>query len=169
MENKKMSAEKATFVQAMMQENLSHARHVENERMSLVMGMTALVSGLWAVGGAAITEGIAENKCGQIAAMMVICVIVFYALKIAAYLNGRWNDVFTDHWNQAEKCYKMLDPAKVNDQLFPFHYPRCEAKGDTKQKFKKLYCILQASMVILLVALAASLYVIHLHSVAPAG
>lgn len=169
MTDEKTCAENAAFVQAMMQENLSHARHVENERMSLVMGMTALVSGLWAVGGAAITEGIAEGEWIQIVAMAVICVIVLYALWIAEYLNGRWNDVFTDHWNQAEKCYKMLDPAEVNDQLFPFRYPRCEAKGDTKQKFKNLYCILKASMVILLVALVGSLCVIALPCIVPAG
>ena len=161
--------ENRAFVQSMLQENLSHARHVENERMSLAMGMTGLVSGLWAIGGTAITEGIAEDKCGQIAVMMVICVIVLIAITVAAKQTGRWNDIFTDHWNQAEKCYKMLDPAEVNDQLFPFHYPRCEIKGDTKQKFKKLYRILQASMVILFVALTVSLYVIRLPNITPAG
>ena len=169
MTGEKTYAENASFVQAMMQENLSHARHVENERMSLAMGMTGLVSGLWAVGGAAITEGIAGKKWGQIAAMMVICVIVFYALSIATELTKRWNGVFSEHWERAEECYKMLNDVQPADELFPFCYPRSEARGKTKQRFEKLYRILFFSMVILFCALFTSLCVIILPGIVPAG
>lgn len=142
------------FYKTMMQENLSHARHVENERMSLAMGMTGLVSGLWAVGGAAIADGIAKRKWEQIAAMLVICVIVFFALKIAIAMTDRWNCAFDNHWKAAEECSRELNKRG----MFPFG----ENTGKTKGNFAKLYRVLTVSVGILFCALVAGLCVIIL-------
>ena len=163
MTDEKIYAENASFVQAMMQENLSHARHVENERMSLAMGMTALVSGSWAVGGAAIADGMADGASGkweQTFSALAVCAIVFVMLLIARWLNGRWNDVFSNHWNLARECYARLNDWEAGRELYPFG----ESTGKTGRKFTLLYRILIGTMGLLICVLICYLCGIDLHA-----
>lgn len=159
-----MDSEKCDFFKTMMQENLSHARHVENERMSLAMGMTVLVSGSWAISGDAIADGMAGGACEkweQIFSALVVCIIVLIVLFFAISLNGRWNKVFSNHWNSAKKCYTLLDNRAGEDALYPFW----ESAGKTERKFVWLYCVLIGSMCLLICVLICYLRGIDLHGI----
>lgn len=115
-QNTELTGDKQAFVQAAMQENLSHVRHIENERMSLLVGVSALVAGILAIGGQMITDVInsIDNNNGfikmflEIIPALVIFGVTLVVVIIAKLLNSRWNLAFDRHIYYAKGCYYLL-------------------------------------------------------------
>lgn len=111
-----ISGDMQAFVQVAMQENLSHVRHIENERMSLLVGVSALVAGILAIGGQMITDVInnIDNNNGfikmflEIIPALVIFGVTLVVVIIAKLLNSRWNLAFDRHIYYAKGCYYLL-------------------------------------------------------------
>ncbi len=104
-----------SFIQMAMQENLNHARHVENERMSLLVGITALVAGVLAVGGSMLTTALQEaaehSKGASVVEFGTIFLVLFVTalvLWLCKRLNSRWNMTFDRHMFYAKSCYFLL-------------------------------------------------------------
>ena len=104
-----------SFIQTVMQENLNHARHVENERMSLLVGITALVAGVLAVGGSMLTTALEEaaehGKLASVVEFGTIFLVLFVTalvLWLCKRLNSRWNMTFDKHMFYAKSCYFLL-------------------------------------------------------------
>ena len=114
-----------SFIQTVMQENLNHARHVENERMSLLVGIAALVAGVLAVGGGMLTTALEEAaehdslvsalEFGTIFLVLAVTVLV---LVLCKRLNSRWNMTFDRHMFYARSCYYLLHRSnfELNDR-----------------------------------------------------
>lgn len=93
-----MNEEKALFVARCMSENLSHARHVENERItfnSVFMAMTAGAMAFAATTDNHVTVG------GLIIGMIISCFIAWT-------LTVRWSNSFERHLHYAKECYIIL-------------------------------------------------------------
>lgn len=114
-----------SFIQTVMQENLNHARHVETERMSLLVGIAALVAGVLAVGGGMLTTALEEAaehdslvsalEFGTIFLVLAVTVVV---LVLCKRLNSRWNMTFDRHMFYARSCYYLLHRSnfELNDR-----------------------------------------------------
>lgn len=87
-----------SILTTMFEENLEHMRHVENERMSLVTAVTALVAAILAFGSDL------DQWFQQLLIYMAILLIIFIALD----LTMRWNTAFDTHLNYAKGCYQCL-------------------------------------------------------------
>ena len=89
-------AEQIAYLQHCVSENLNHARHVENERLTFTSIYIAMV-----IGAVAVVFGL-DNQ--RIAAVVALFLVVFALLS--ALLNMRWQGVFDDHIHMAETCQK---------------------------------------------------------------
>ena len=114
-----------SFIQTVMQENLNHARHVENERMSLLVGIAALVAGVLAVGGEMLTTALEEAAAHDALVSALEFITVFLVLGVTAVvlvlckrLNSRWNMTFDRHMFYARSCYYLLHRSnfELNDR-----------------------------------------------------
>ncbi|MBR6952079.1 MAG: hypothetical protein IKH56_10205 [Oscillospiraceae bacterium] len=114
-----------SFIQTVMQENLNHARHVENERMSLLVGIAALVAGVLAVGGGMLTTALQEASERDIlvsvlefATILLILGVTLLVLLLCKRLNTRWNMTFDRHMFYARSCYYLLHRSnfELNDR-----------------------------------------------------
>lgn len=105
------------FVSELFEQNLEHARHVENERLTYCGCFTALIGG-----GLAILSGISSN------ALCLVLTIIFLAVSILSYsLNERWSNSFDHHIQYAKGCYYILH---CNAQL-------CHAEAELLEKIEK--------------------------------
>lgn len=114
-----------SFIQTVMQENLNHARHVENERMSLLVGIAALVAGVLAVGGGMLTSAMEKASDRDIlvsalefATILLILGVTLLVLVLCKRLNTRWNMTFGRHMFYARSCYYLLHRSnfELNDR-----------------------------------------------------
>ena len=114
-----------SFIQTVMQENLNHARHVENERMSLLVGIAALVAGVLAVGGGMLTSAMEKASDRDIlvsalefATILLILAVTLLVLVLCKRLNTRWNMTFDRHMFYARSCYYLLHRSnfELNDR-----------------------------------------------------
>jgi len=92
------------FLIECMKENLGHARHVENERMTFNSLFAALVGGSLAVISQIGNQIIAVTMIGILMLLNFIC---FTFTK-------RWNKVFKNHYQTAKKIYFMFLDGKMN-------------------------------------------------------
>lgn len=96
-EGKKLNENQCNFLSQCMTENLEHARHVENERLTFNSIFLALVAGAFAFGTAL---------------PPLISFGMYFFLTIAGFLSiiltTRWNNAFDRHIFYAQKCYKLL-------------------------------------------------------------
>lgn len=96
--HKDLSEPQAEFLYNMMDENLDHARHIENERITFNSIYIALAAGVMAFISTIPDYGM---KMGMI-------VLLFIMGIIAMLLTYRWNNAFDRHTYYAKKCYAML-------------------------------------------------------------
>ena len=113
------------FIQTAMQENLNHARHVENERMSLLVGIAALVAGVLSIGGSMLTQALSDAAEHQglisymeLATVFLILSVTLVVLVLARRLNTRWNMTFDRHMFYARSSYYLLHRSnfELNDR-----------------------------------------------------
>lgn len=112
---KEFDDDQKNLITTAMSENLNHVRHVENERMSLLVGTTALIAGVLSVCGIFISEaltGVADGRIPGAALQLIMTIIVFSItlamLRFAKNLNKRWNMVYDRHMYYAKICYYLL-------------------------------------------------------------
>lgn len=85
---------KIEYLQHCVSENLNHARHVENERLTFTSIYIAM-----AIGAVAAIFAMDD----QIVAAILATVLAVFGF-LAMLLNMRWQGVFDDHIHAAEKC-----------------------------------------------------------------
>ncbi len=99
------------FLLDMMKENLSQARHVENERMMFVTLFAALVG---------VVLAIVIELDSQL--LSVVTLVMLMLLNIVSLiLTHRWNVVFSHHWMLAQRisCFLLeYDSTKENNRKY---------------------------------------------------
>ena len=85
---------KATYLQHCVSENLNHARHVENERLTYTSIYIAMV-----IGAVAVVFGLENN---WVAFTVSLLLSVFGLMSLL--LNMRWQGVFDNHIEMAKLC-----------------------------------------------------------------
>lgn len=82
-EGRELTEEQADFITACMSENLEHARHVENERLTFNSIFLALVAGAMALSG-------------SLNAVMTFAMYLFLTIAgfLSIVLTARWNNAF---------------------------------------------------------------------------
>ena len=96
-EGRELDENQCNFLSLCMTENLEHARHVENERLTFNSIFLALVAGAMAF---------ADNLHPTIA--FGIYLFMTIAGFLSMVLTTRWNNAFDRHLFYAQKCYKLL-------------------------------------------------------------
>ncbi len=89
------------LLQDCVSENLSQARHVENERLSFLRVYLVLVG----VVGTLITDG---SLYKQNIALLLLIALVLISGVLAIMLTIRWNKVFDIHRKCAIRCYQKI-------------------------------------------------------------
>ena len=96
-ENKELNQDQINFLQNCMIENLNHARHAENERLTFNSIFLALVAGALAFASAFPSH---------------IAFFIYLAITMAGFLSmlltSRWNNAFARHIFYAQQCYKLV-------------------------------------------------------------
>lgn len=105
-----MHEQKLNYLQHCVSENLNHARHVENERLTFTSIYIAMV-----IGAVAVVFGLENNYVA-----FVLCLALFGFSLMAFYLNARWQGVFEEHMSKAKECQQrwidgMKDPDSIGD------------------------------------------------------
>ena len=106
--SKGIDSDKYHFVLSMLQENLQHARHVENERITYHAFFAAL-----AVGALAFISGTMNNSADNVS-LINLCISIFvcFILIILGYITlqlcERWTNAFERHLEYAKGCYYFL-------------------------------------------------------------
>ena len=86
------------FVIELFEQNLAHARHVENERLTYCACFTALIGG-----GLAVLSSLKGSP------VSIVLSLVLFLLSILSYfLNERWGNAFDRHITYAKGCYYIL-------------------------------------------------------------
>lgn len=113
-------------------ENLNHARHVENERLTFNSIYFAITVGTIAV----------APKSGDLNPLWgCVYLCVFFAGIISITLTRRWNNSFDRHYKYAKRCYKLL-----YDLYFGEESSKSTSQGEMDKEFLKevnqfpLYC-----------------------------
>ena len=126
---------KIEYLQHCVSENLNHARHVENERLSFTSIYTAIV-----VGSVAVLFGLENGIVASVVAALLTC-FGFFAMR----LNGRWQEVFDKHIAKATACdeqWRKLIGEKETGYVFKKYSAENQQKpheGRTKRTFANLY------------------------------
>lgn len=94
-----MNEEKALFVARCMSENLSHARHVENERITFNSVFMAMTAGAMAF--ASVTDS-DHFAAGCLTLGMLIACMIAWKLTV------RWSNAFDRYLHYAKECYIIL-------------------------------------------------------------
>ena len=128
-------ADVINYLQHCVSENLSHARHVENERLTFTSIYIAMV-----IGAVAVVFGLENNYV----AVMVSGLLTAFGL-MSALLNQRWQDVFDDHMKKAAQCddrwHKLIGEGEAG-YLFGNYSPDRHDRlhqGRTRKIFRRLY------------------------------
>ena len=126
---------KIAYLQHCVSENLNHARHVENERLTFTSIYTAIV-----VGSVAVLFGLESGGV----AFIVSLLLTGFGL-IALLLNGRWQEVFDKHVAKAAACdeqWRKQIGQVESGYVFKKYSAENEQKpheGRTKRTFALLY------------------------------
>ena len=99
-----MNEQKLEYLQHCVSENLNHARHVENERLTFTSIYIAMV-----IGAVAVVFGLENNY--------VACIVsgALFGFSVMAFqLNARWQGVFDDHTRNAQRCQELWLQAMEN-------------------------------------------------------
>ena len=147
-------ADVINYLQHCVSENLSHARHVENERLTFTSIYIAMV-----IGAVAVVFGLENNYV----AVMVSGLLTAFGL-MSALLNQRWQDVFDDHMKKAAQCdyrwHKLIGEGEAG-YLFgnysPDRYDRLH-QGRTRKIFFILYWMIFTALLALTVYLGYRAY-----------
>ena len=107
LEGKKLNEAQTTFLTECMKENLAHARHVENERLTFNSIFLALAAGALAF---------ANSLGSELAAIVYLSLVLAGFLSIL--LTSRWNNTFNRHLYYAQECYKMIHISLFEDADF---------------------------------------------------
>lgn len=97
LEDKELTPEQIDFLQNCMDENLNHARHVENERLTFNSIFLALIAGALAFAG---------SMPPSIAFFLYL--MLTFAGFLSMMLTARWNNAFSRHLFYAQQCYKLI-------------------------------------------------------------
>lgn len=136
------------YIKTCFSENLRHARHVENERLSFTSIYIALV-----VGAVAVVFGLDNN---WIAFSVAAVLTVLGAM--AMLLNMRWQEVFSRHMEKAKACEKAWRAQVGEGDCRYFDSETTDPhKGYTEWIFALLYFGIFVSLLVLS---------IHLHQIA---
>lgn len=137
---REIRTQKIDFLKTIFSENLSHARHIEVERMTFNSIYTVLIAGIFAFVNSNAESAIVNELIlfsGSITGFILFCVSI------------RWKDVYNRHLLYAKVSYIYL-----NDMLFPDLFPHektVEMEGCSKylnkefelfdnEKVFSLYC-----------------------------
>lgn len=105
LEGTKLNDAQVSFLTNCMTENLNHARHAENERLTFNSIFLALVAGALAFADAFTAQ---------------ISFFIYLALTLAGFLSmlltARWNNTFSRHIYYAQCCYKMVHKELFGDR-----------------------------------------------------
>ncbi|MDD5927468.1 MAG: hypothetical protein PUD12_04655 [Firmicutes bacterium] len=100
----KLNEAQVSFLAECMKENLAHARHVENERLTFNSIFLALAAGALAF---------ANSLGSKLAALLYLALVLAGFLSIL--LTARWNNTFNRHIYYAQECYKMVHISLFGD------------------------------------------------------
>lgn len=97
-EAEKLSDRQREFLYNMFDENLEHARHIENERITFNSIFIALAAGVLAF----------LSSISEFGIKLGLLILLFLMGIIAMLLTYRWNNAFNRHTYFAKKCYTLL-------------------------------------------------------------
>lgn len=106
---REIRAQKIDFLKTIFAENLSHARHIEMERMTFNSIYTVLIAGIFAF--------VNSNTKSTIVNELIL-LFGFFTGFILYCVSIRWKDVYNRHLLYAKVSYIYL-----NDMLFPDLFP----------------------------------------------
>ena len=106
LKNGELTDEQFQFLMSSFTENLNHARHVENERLTFNSIYMAIIAGALAV---AVSIG-REYRILTIGIVALLKIIVLIAMA----LTKKWDNTFDRHIEYAKNCYRVL-----HTRLFP--------------------------------------------------
>lgn len=106
---REIRAQKIDFLKTIFAENLSHARHIEMERMTFNSIYTVLIAGIFAFVNSNAKSAIVNE---------LILLFSFFTGFILFCVSIRWKDVYNRHLLYAKVSYIYL-----NDMLFPDLFP----------------------------------------------
>ncbi|MFR7760859.1 MAG: hypothetical protein ACLU1X_07825 [Peptoniphilus grossensis] len=106
---REIRAQKIDFLKTIFAENLSHARHIEMERMTFNSIYTVLIAGIFAFVNSNAESAIVNE---------LILLFGFFTGFILYCISIRWKDVYNRHLLYAKVSYIYL-----NDMLFPDLFP----------------------------------------------
>ena len=140
-------AELLTYLQACFSENLNHARHVENERLTFTSIYIAMV-----IGAVAVVFGLENNWV----AFSVALLLTGFAV-MAFLLNHRWQGIFDKHKSKVKACEnEWCRLIKKSDETLGGYYngiykgkKEDKSTGLTKKIFYALYGTVLGALVIL--------------------
>ena len=128
------------YIKTCFSENLNHARHVENERLTFTSIYIALV-----VGAVAVVFGLENNWI----AFSVAAVLTVLGM-MAILLNMRWQEVFSRHMAQAKACEKAWREQVGEGECRYFDWETHDPhKGYTRWIFALLYLGIFAALLVL--------------------
>lgn len=138
-------AEQIAYLQHCVSENLNHARHVENERLTFTSIYIAMV-----IGAVAVVFGLENN----VIAAIVAGLLAAFGL-VSAKLNERWQGVFDDHMKKAAACdtrwctlIGQEEPCYLYGNYSPDKHHKIH-EGRTRKIFKALYWSTFAALALL--------------------
>ena len=94
------------FLMSCFEQNLEHARHVENERLTFNSIYMALVGGVLAF--------VYSTEVKYVMFSVGVTVLLIITGFIAMLLTKRWDNTFDRHIEYAKGCYRL-----VHESLFP--------------------------------------------------
>lgn len=140
-------AEQIAYLQHCVSENLNHARHVENERLTFTSIYIAMV-----IGAVAVVFGL-ENNWVAFAVSLLLTVFAVMAFV----LNCRWQGIFDKHKAKVKTCEEQWRKliGKEADTFGGYYYGKYDGqkkdafKGVTKGIFYSLYGIILVALIVL--------------------
>ena len=133
--NMDVQEKKIEYLQHCVSENLNHARHVENERLSFTSIYTAIV-----VGSVAVLFALEDSTVALGLALFLAAVSI-----LATRLNNRWQEVFDEHIDKAKACDEQWRNAIAQSATgyvfadYGAEKQKEQHEGRTKQIFSLLY------------------------------
>lgn len=111
----------AAFIMNFINQNLMHARHVENERLTFNSIYMAMIGGI-----------LAFSFSIDIPLLSIFLIVTLLVLgRIAVALTQRWDFVFDAHINAAEKGYRLIEDHYLKGDLQDAEEVYYELKDDT--------------------------------------
>lgn len=108
-----MDEKQAAFIMNFVNQNLMHARHVENERLTFNSIYMAMIGGI-----------LAFSFSIDIPLLSIFLIVTLLVLgRIAVALTQRWDCVFDAHINAAERGYKIIRKYYLIDELIDLEKP----------------------------------------------